>query len=99
MKIAEMKQILVDKFKAEYCNFNQQDINIKKLKSNEYRLYIKDYENIVFDMVLRQPDDYFGYSIMIVNTFDDDYIFIESKNGYDIKSALIELGYYIATRF
>lgn len=98
MKIAEMKQILAKKFKDEGCCFIKQDIIIEK-GNNKYYIKIKDFEHILFTMFFGEPDGYFDYVVQIINTFDDDYIYTESKNGYDIESALIELGYYIATRF
>lgn len=99
MRIAEMKQILVDKFKAENCNFKKQDISIRRVNNDRYRIILKGYENIVFTMFDEVPDGIFDYAISIINNFDDDYIFVESKKGFDYESALIELGYHIATRF
>ena len=98
MKTNEMKQILTDKLKAENCYFTQKDIVIKKVNDSKCTIYIKDYEHIIFTMFL-DIDDYFGYIVQITNNFDDYDIFKDSKNGYDFESALIELGYYIGTRF
>lgn len=97
-KITEMKQILADKLKAEGCYFTKKDISIQKVNDSKYKIYIADYEHIVFTM-FAEIDDYFGYTVTITNNFDDYDIFVDSKKEYDIKSALLELGYYIGTRF
>lgn len=98
MKTAEMKQILADKLKAENCYFTKQDIHIQKVNDSKYKIHIADYEHIIFTM-FAEVDEYFGYTVTITNNFDDCDIFVDSKKGYDYKSALIELGYYIGTRF
>ena len=94
-----MKQILADKLKDENCYFTKKDIHIQKVNDNKFSIYIADYEHIVFTMFAEEPDGFFDYTVTIVNSFDDYNIFIESKNGYDYKSAMLNLGYYIGTRF
>lgn len=108
----EMKNVLVSKFKDENCNFSMKDISIVKMSekitddfNNEvercqtgFIMTIKDYEHIPFTMVLEE-DEYFGFIVMIENDFDDYTIFVDCKKEYDIERALIQLGYYIATRF
>lgn len=100
MKTNEMKQILADKLKAENCYFTKKDIVINKVNNSKYTIYIKDYEHIVFSFRLFFEDD--EYIVYITNEdmrYNDKSIMIESKKEYDIESALIELGYYIGTRF
>ena len=97
MTITEMKTILANKLKDEGTYFKKSHISVKKVNDNEYVIIIKDYEHIPFEMVL-DHDDIFGYSVYI-NLSDYDYIMTDDKNNYDIESALIELGYYIGTRF
>lgn len=96
MTTAEAKNILADKLKAENCYFTKQDISIRK-QGEVYKIIIADYEHIPFTLKT-EYDDYFGFCVM-VNANDENIIFIDSKKDYDFKTALIELGYYIGTRF
>lgn len=97
MTIAQMKQILTDKLKAENCYFTEKDITIEK-SGNRYKVIIADYEHIPFEITTEAPDDFFGYMVYV---WQGKKIIadIESKKDYDLKTALIELGYYIGTRF
>lgn len=96
MTTNEMKTILYDKLCDECCYFTKSDISIRK-HGQEYRITIKDYECIPFKMFF-EYDDYFGY-IVYIDTENESIAFVDSKTNYDIKTALIELGYYIGTRF
>ena len=91
-----MKQILFDKLQSENCYFSKSDISIRK-QGNSYKIVIKDYEHIPFTMKT-EIDDYFGFCIMVyANNYD--IIFVDSKKNYNFESALLQLGYYIGTRF
>lgn len=101
MTTTEMKQILADKLKAEATYFTKSDISIKKLNSPKYEKYqiiIKDYEHCPFTMYL-EHDDYFGYIVTIMDIDHEEIAFINSKKGYDIKTALLYLGYHIGNTF
>ena len=96
MTTQEMKNVLFDKLQAENTYFSKSDISIRK-QGNGYKIIIKDYEHIPFKMTL-ETDDYFGFCVLV---YADDYniIFVDSKKSYDIEHALLQLGYYIGTRF
>lgn len=103
MTIQEMKNILFQKLQDEQTSFKKSDIIIKKVtctkpKYKKYTISIKDYEHETFKMYL-EYDNYFSYIVTILNADYEDIIFIDSKKEYDIKTALIHLGYYIGTRF
>lgn len=98
MKTAEMKEILLQKLQDESCNFTKSDITIKNDKEG-YTVLIKDYEHIPFNITL-EKDEFFGYTVIIYNVFEERIIIlVDNKNEYDLKTALIRLGYYIGTRF
>lgn len=97
MNAIEMKAILADKLKAENTYFAKSHISIRK-NGESYKIIIKDYEHLPFTMTF-EYDDYFGYTVWIHNDSFKNIVFVDSKKEYDIKSALIELGYYIGTRF
>ena len=101
MTTNEMKDILTKKLKEEGCYFKKSDISIKKIKDC-YHVVIKDYEHIPFKISF-EYDDYFNYVVWVYRK-EDDILYkiinmIDNKKEYDIKSALIYLGYYIGTRF
>lgn len=99
MTTAEMKKILAKKLKDENTYFTAADISIKK-SGERYRIVIKDYEHIPFEMYFTDDDDYFGFEVWVKNCFEDEnIIYTNSKKEYKIKNALIQLGYYIGTRF
>jgi len=96
MKMSEMKNILFSKLQDEGCYFKKSDISIKKV--DDYKeIIIKDYEHVPFKM-RAEKDDFFGYLVTIYSPAGN-VAFVESKASYDYKSALIQLGYYIGTRF
>lgn len=100
MKVAEMKQILFNKLQDENAYFQKSDISIKKDGNRKYNIIIKDYEHIPFTMSF-EYDDIFEYHI-IISDENENIAFVECVKDYtdaDIKLALIELGYYIGTRF
>lgn len=97
MTTNEMKTILADKLKAENTYFTKSDISIKK-HGEKYKIVIKDYEHIPFTMSFNF-DDYFGFTVWVTNDSFKTIAFVDSKKEYDIKTALIQLGYYIGTRF
>ena len=100
LSVSMMKQILADKLKAENCYFTKKDIHIQKVHDSKYAIYIAGYEHIIFYLRLFFEDN--EHIVFISNKdmrYNDESIMVESKNNYDYESALIELGYYIATRF
>lgn len=99
MTIKEMKLVLANKLKDENTYFTVSDISIKK-HGTKYKIVIKDYEHIPFTMSF-EYDEYFEYHIIISDDYEN-IAFVECVKNYndaDIKLALIELGYYIGTRF
>lgn len=98
--VRTMKEVLVGKFQDENCCFGIKDVMIKQdTKNNGYKIVIKEYEHIPFFLSFEE-DDYFGYIVTIQEECDNtNVVWIDSKNCYDVKRALIHLGYYIATRF
>ena len=96
MTTNDMKTVLFNKLCDENCNFAKSDISIRE-HNNNYKIIIKDYEHLPFLMSF-DNDDYFGY-IVYIYCYDDCIVFVDSKKEFDIKTALIQLGYYIGTRF
>lgn len=100
MKNSEMKDVLYRKLQDENSTFKKSDISIKKQKDS-YIITIKDYEHIPLKLYL-EYDDYFGY-VVYVQYHNGDYFktieMLTSKKDYDVKRALIYVGYYIGTRF
>lgn len=99
MTTKEMKEILAAKLKSEGTYFTKSYISIRKIK-NGYRIVIKDYEHIPFTIYMEE-DDYFGYCVFVRGVQDewDDLVFSHSKKEYPLENALLNLGYYIGTRF
>jgi hypothetical protein len=102
MKTNEMKTILHNKLKDENCYFSLSDIEIKKVDYNHIEIIITDYKPYSFIMEFSK-DEIFGYIVTITmyyKNFSEKLIaFEDSQKDYPITSALIELGYYIGTRF
>lgn len=99
MNSTEMKDILFKKFQDEGCCFRKSDIFIRKNSNNTITIIIKDYEHNPFTIRF-EYDSYFGFIVCVKDDFDEgDIIFVDSKEKYRIDRALIQLGYYIATRF
>lgn len=99
MTTNEMKDILAAKLKSEGTYFTKSHISIRSIK-NGYRIVIKDYEHCPFTIYMEE-DDIFGYCIFIrgMDDYYDDLYFTYSKYRYPIEEALLNLGYYIGTRF
>lgn len=106
MTTNEMKNILVQKFKDEKCSFSYKDISIKKVENDIFHIIIKDYEHIIFRLVFEYTED-FGFETWVEewykmnNIIEYDHIvtMTDSRKNYDVKNALIHLGYYIANTF
>ena len=103
MTIKDMKDILFQKLQDEQTSFKKSDISIKKVtctkpKYRKYKIVIKDFEHEQFTMYF-EYDKYFGYIVTVFNADYETLAFIDNKKEYNIKSALIEIGYYIGTRF
>ena len=96
MTTKEMKELLATKLHEEGTYFTKSDISIKKIKDG-YRIVIKDYEHIPFELKMEQ-DDFFGYMTMITANGREVY-FSDSKRAYDPFNAILHLGYYIGSRF
>ena len=101
MTINEMKDILAQKLKDENCYFSKSDLSIEK-GTKDITISIKGTEPFSFIMTF-EHDEYFGYITCVHRYFngkrDMTISFIESKQGYDVKQALIEIGYHIGTQF
>lgn len=94
-----MREILFKKLQDEETNFSKSEISIKKNRNNTYTIVIKGYEHIPFTMSFEE-DDYFGFIVYVKDEFEErNIIFVDSKEEYRIDRALIQLGYYIGTRF
>lgn len=101
MKIPEMKKALFQKLQDEKSNFKKSDIIIVKSTNNLYNVTIKGFEHIPLRLEL-EKDEFLGYVVYVQyynGIFYKTYTMVESKKEYNIKSALLELGYYIASRF
>ena len=98
MTTTEMKEILLNKLMDEETDFKKSDITIRKT-SKGYKIVIKGYEHIPFEMTT-EKDDYFGFIVYINEKFENTCIIaVDNKKDYNFKSALINLGYYIGSRF
>ena len=98
MNANEIKNILAEKFANEGCYFRKNDIKVNR-RGNKTTIVIKDYEHIPFE-IDAEEDDYFGYCLWIRNAWLEEIIgMYDSKREYPWKEALLNLGYYIATRF
>jgi hypothetical protein len=98
MTINEMKSILAQKLASEGTYFTEKHISIRT-RTNGYRITIEDYEHIPFNLTLEE-DEYFGKCVFIGTPFDDESVsFRHSKKDYPIYEALLDLGYYIGSRF
>lgn len=98
MTVNEIKTILAQKLKDEECSFKKSDIIVKKT-NNGFIITIKEYEHCPFKMTFDE-DEYFGFEVWIYDTFNEEMIaFTDSKKDYDVKSALLSLGYTIANTF
>lgn len=102
---AEIRNTLVQKFADENCYFTAKDIIITKEGDSKW-ITIKDYEHCPFKLHT-EDDDYFGHIVWIYRydhfdgetTFANNIVFCDSKYEYKFTNALVQLGYYIASRF
>jgi len=95
----EIKQILAQKLKEEGTYFTPADISVRKTGVDRFRVVIKDYEHIPFS-ITTETDDYFGNIVYVTEGFDGTTVaYVDSKKGFDFRTAVIYLGYYIGTRF
>ena len=104
MKTTEIKEILLKKLKVENCYFTKPtDVHISKVNDEKYIIIINDYKPINFKMTLSIDDFDNTYEVTISKYYENDFegivSYINTSKDYDIQSALIELGYYIGTRF
>ena len=98
MNANEIKSILAEKFADEGCGFKKSDIKVNR-RGNKTTIIIKDYEHNPFE-IDAEEDDYFGYCLWIKDICDEEIIgMYDSKREYPWKEALLNLGYYIASRF
>ena len=100
MKVKDMKTILYNKLQDENCYFTKSDIDIRKINDKQYKIIIKDYEHITFDMVLCEYTEQYGYMVVVNDLYENACIIInDNKHNYDIENVLINLGYYIGNTF
>ena len=101
--VREIKNTLVNKFKDEGCCFNYNDVTVVD-KDDMYFITIKEYEHMTFEIVF-SFDDYFGYEVFCNAVYTDypdesyNITYETSKQHYDVRHALIMLGYHIANTF
>lgn len=99
MNIEKIKKALAKKLRDENSSFTKKDISIEKVSKNEIWIKMRDYENVPIS-VKQDKDDYFGYVLFIRDEFDEGLIgMCDSKVDYPWDEAMIEVGYYIASRF
>lgn len=105
MKTTQMKEILLKKLHDENLTYlKKSDISIKKANENKYIITLKDFEPFSWSMSLSIDNDFDNtYEVTISqyynNKYDELVSYQTSRITYDIEYALIELGYYIGTRF
>ena len=104
MKTTEMKETLLNKLHDEnLTHLKTSDISITKVNTNNYRITLKDFEPFSWSMTLSIDDFDNTYEVTISqyynNKYDELVSYQTSRKAYDIEYALIELGYYIGTRF
>ena len=98
MTKAEMKEILVKKFRDEESSFTAKDIKISVSK-NVTVISIKDYEACPFK-ITAEYDDYFGYCLYVYDVAYEEYIgMYDSKKDYPWRDALVNVAYHIAATF
>jgi len=99
MNIEKIKSALAKKFKDEQSGFTKKDIIIEKVNNNEIWIKMRGYEILPIS-VKQSKDDYFGYVLFIRDIFNDELIeMCESKTNYPWDEAMLEIGYYIASRY
>ena len=96
MTSKEMKELLANKLHDEGTYFTKAHIHMTKIRDG-YKIVIEDYEHIPFTLRMEQ-DEYFGF-LTTVYADDECIYFHDSKHEYDPFHAILNLGYYIGTRF
>lgn len=103
---AEIKNILAQKLADEGCYFKKSDIKVESKISAKW-IVINDYEHIKFKLHVEQ-DEYFGNIVWIDHyervdddkyEFIDNIVFVDSKHSFKFDTAIIQLGYFIGSRF
>lgn len=98
MNSNDMKNALYEKLHDEGCYFKKSDISIRKI-ANGFKITIKDYEHIPF-RVWVDSDDCIGEYIAVERMDDESTVaFVDGADDRHMKEALLDLGYYIASRF
>lgn len=98
MTTNEIKATLAEKLHDEGTYFKKSDISVKSTKTG-YRIVIKDYEHIPFTVTLEE-DDYFGKCVFIQTPGEcESIVFNCATYDYPLWTSILELGYYIGTRF
>lgn len=100
MTTKEIKETLAYKLRSEGTYFTKSDISCKRIK-NGYRIVIKDYEHIPFTIYMEEDEDlgYCVYTRGMHDYYTDELSFCYSKHEYPLEEAILNLGYYIGTRF
>ena len=96
MTTNELKEILANKLASEGTYFTKADIIARKTK-NGFHVTIKDYEHMPFH-ITAEKDSYFGYTVWI-QLHGSAIYFADSKKAYPWEEAIVNLGYYIGSRF
>lgn len=95
--VRQMKNLLARKLAAEGTYFTSEHIIIDEVTPESCRITIRDYEHIPFNLALIF-DDIMGYEVWIT-CCGDNICYEYSTKYYPIRDAIMELGYYIGTRF
>lgn len=98
MTITEIKNTLADKLHDEGTYFQKSDISVRSTKTG-YTIVIKDYEHIPFTVHMEEDED-LGKCVYIQTPFEDDCIvFNYATYDFPLWTSILQLGYYIGTRF
>ena len=101
MTTKEIKEVLADKLQSEGTYFQKSDIKAQKYGKG-YKIVIKDYEHIEF--IIKYENDDFGSLITLWRKAPERktaYLIHleEGQNDNNLYDVLLNLGYYIGTRF
>lgn len=96
MKRSEMKDVLIEKLKAENCYFKRGDVRISK--TNEGVLITIDgYELLPFK-IEEKNDEYFGWTLWL-HEADEIIGYVSGNDDHAYWNALLQIGYRIGTTF
>ena len=101
--VKEMKDVLYSKLKDEGCGFNRKDLHLTPTDYG-FKLIVEDYETSTF-FIHFEYDEYFGYIVQVdcgSEEYPEDYECISFETSHkmiDLHTALMDIGYYVATRF